>query len=95
MVQQYIQCCNREMIGQSTSYYDKPMKTDHHVKEKDEGKIDEYINLAADVRRQFMMKKVILPTVLGVLGTVPAKLPESLEKLQTSVLISQLDSFLV
>ena len=71
--------------------------TDHHVKEKKEGKIDKYMGLAAEVRRQFRVKTVILPIVLGALGTVPAKLSKSLEKLeiddatgslQTSVLIS-------
>ena len=70
---------------------------DHHVKEKEEEKIDKYMDLAAEVRRQFRVKTVILPIVLGALGTVPAKLSKSLEKLeiddatgslQTSVLIS-------
>ena len=37
---------------------------DHHVKEKEEGKINIYMDLAAEVRRQFRVKTVIVPTVL-------------------------------
>ena len=66
----------------------------HHVKEKEEEKIDRYMDLAAEVRRQFRVKIVIVPIVLGAMGTVPAKLSKSLEKyddvigsLQTAVLI--------
>ena len=55
---------------------------DHHVKEKEEEKIDKYMDLAAEVRRQFRVKTVIVPIVLGALGTVPAKLSKSLEKLE-------------
>ena len=70
---------------------------DHHFKENEEEKINKYIDLTAEVRRQFRVKTVIVPIVLGALGTVPAKLSESLEKLeledaignlQTSVLLS-------
>ena len=55
---------------------------DHHVKEKEEEKIDKYMDLAAEVRRQFRVKTVIVPIVLGALGTVPAKVSESLKKLK-------------
>ena len=34
---------------------------DHHVKEKEEEKIDKYIDLAAEVRTQFRVKTVIVP----------------------------------
>ena len=70
---------------------------DHHVKEKEEEKIDRYMDLAAEVRRQFREKTVIVPIVLAALGTVPVKLSKLLEKLeiddaigglQTGVLIS-------
>ena len=76
---------------------------DHHVKEKEEGKtwiwhgFGKYMDLATEVRRQFRVKTVISPIVLGALGTVPTKLSEPLEKLkieditgslQTAVLIS-------
>ena len=70
---------------------------DHHVKEKEEEKIDKYMDLAAEVRSQFRVKTVIVPIVLGALGTVQAELSKSFEnleiddvigRLQTAVLIS-------
>ena len=63
---------------------------DHHVKEKEEEKTDKYMDLAAEVRRQFRVKTVIVPNVLGPLGTVPAKLSESLEKLEIEDVIGSL-----
>ena len=65
---------------------------DHHVKEKEEEKIDKYMDLAAEVRRQFRVKTVIIPIVLGALGTVPAKLSKSLEKLEKQDLIGSLQT---
>ena len=73
------------------------IRIDHHVKEKEEENIDKYMDLAAEVRRQFRVKTVIVPIAPGALATVPAKLSESLKKLeiedvivnlQTAVLIS-------
>ena len=52
----------------------------HHVKEKEEEKIDKSMDLVAEVRRKFVVKTVIVPIVLEALGTVPAKLSESLKK---------------
>ena len=49
------------------------------VKEKEEEKIDKYIDLVAEVRRKFMGKAAIVPIVLENLGTVSAKPPESLK----------------
>ena len=60
---------------------DYAIPVDHHVKEKEEEKIDKYMDLAAEVRRQFRVKTVIVPIVLGALGTVPAKLSKSLKKI--------------
>ena len=40
------------------------------------------MDLAAEVRKQFRAKTVIVPIVFGALGTIPAKLSESLEKLE-------------
>ena len=45
------------------------------------------MDLAAGVRRQFRVKIVIVPIVLGALGTVPAKLSKSLEKLEIDDII--------
>ena len=63
---------------------------DHHVKENEEEKIEKYKNLAAEVRRQFRVKTVIVSIVLRAFETVPAKLSESLEKLKTEDLIGSL-----
>ena len=65
---------------------------DHHVKEKEEEKIDKYMNLAAEVRRQFRVKTVIVPIVLGALGTVPEKLSKSLKKLEIDDVIESLQT---
>ena len=65
---------------------------DHHVKEKEVEKIDKYMDLAAEIRRQFRVKAVIVPIVLGALGTVPAKLSKSLEKLEIEDVIGSLQT---
>ena len=65
---------------------------DNHVKEKEEEKIDKSMDLAAEVRRQFRVKTVIVPIVLGALGTVPAKLSKSLEKLEIDDVIGSLQT---
>ena len=63
---------------------------DHHVKEKEKEKINKYMHLGAEVRRQFSVKTVIVPTVLGAFQTVSAKLSESLEKLEIQDIIGNL-----
>ena len=65
---------------------------DHHVKEKKKEKIDKYIYLTAEVRRQFRVNTVIVPIVIGALGTVPAKLSKSLEKLEIDDVIGSLQT---
>ena len=69
---------------------DFAISMDHHVKEKEEENIDKYMDLAAEVRRQFWMKTVIVPIVLGALGTVPTKLSELLKKLEIEDIIGSL-----
>ena len=44
----------------------------HHVKEKEEEKIGKCMDLAAEVRRQFRVKTLIVSIILGALGTGPA-----------------------
>ena len=63
---------------------------DHHVKEKEKEKINKYMHLGAEVRRQFRVKTVIVPTVLGAFQTVSAKLSESLKKLEIQDIIGNL-----
>ena len=45
-----------------------------------------------EVRRQFRVKTVIVPIVLGALGAVPEKLSESLEKLEIEDIIGSLQT---
>ena len=61
---------------------DLAIPIDHHVKEKEEEKIDKYMDLTAEVRGQYRVKTVIEPIVLRDLGTVLAKLSKLLEKLE-------------
>ena len=65
---------------------------DYHVEEKEEEKTDKYMDLAAEVRRQFREKTVILPIVLGALRTVSAKLSEMLKKLDIEDIIGSLQT---
>ena len=50
------------------------------------------MDLAAGVRRQFRVKIVIVPIVLGALGTVPETLSKSLEKLEIDDIIGILET---
>ena len=45
--------------------FDFSILMDHHIKEKEEKKIDKYMGLAAKVRRQFRVETVIAPIALG------------------------------
>ena len=65
---------------------------DHHVKEKEEEKIDKYMDLTAEARRQLRLKTVVVRNVLGALGTVPAKLSGSPEKLEIEDIIGNLQT---
>ena len=69
---------------------DFAIPVDHHVKEKQGEKNDKYMDLPAEVRTQFRVKTVIAPIALGALGTVPAKLSKSLEKLELDDIIGSL-----
>ena len=56
---------------------DFAIPVDHHDKESEEQIVDKYMDLAAEVRRQFRVKTVVVPIVLGALGTISVKLSES------------------
>ena len=58
---------------------------DHHIKENEEEKVDKYMDMVAQVIRQFLVKTVIL-------GTVPAKLSESLKKFEIADVIRSLET---
>ena len=78
--------------GNTWYIVDFAIPMDHHVKEQEVEKIDKYMDLAVEVRRQFKVKTVIVPIVLGALGTVPAKLSKSLEKLEIDDVIGSLQT---
>ena len=65
---------------------------DYYVKRKKEEKIDKYMDLAAEVRKKFRVKTLIVPIVLGALRTVPAKLSEKLKKLKIEDIIGNLQT---
>ena len=48
---------------EENSWYivDFAIPMDHHVKEKEEEKIDKYMDLASEVRREFRVKTLIVP----------------------------------
>ena len=48
---------------------------DHNVKKNEKKKIGKYMDFAAEVGKQFRVNTVIVPIVLGALGTVLTKLP--------------------
>ena len=50
------------------------------------------MDFAAEVRRQFRVKRMIVPILLGALKTVPTKLSESLEKLEIKDVIGSLQT---
>ena len=78
---------------ENTGYIvDFAIPMDHHIKEKEEEKIDKYMDLQDEVRRQFRVKIVIVPIVLGALGTVPETLSKSLEKLEIDDIIGILET---
>ena len=68
--------------GNTRYIMDFAIQLDLHVKEKKEENIDKYMDLGAEVTRQYRVKTVIAPIALGALGIVPAKLSESLKKLE-------------
>ena len=61
---------------------DFPIPMDYQLKEKEEEKIDRYMELEAEVGRQFKVEALIVPIVSGALAKyqVPAKPSESLIK---------------
>ena len=78
---------------ENTGYIvDFAIPMDHHIKEKEEEKSDKDMDLQDEVRRQFRVKIVIVPIVLGALGTVAETLSKSLEKLEIDDIIGILET---
>ena len=78
--------------GNTTYIVDFEIPMDHPVEEKEEKKIYKYMDFAAGIRWQFRATTVIVTTVLGVLGTVPTKRSESLEKVETEDVTGSLET---
>ena len=79
---------------ESQTWYivDFAVPMDHGVKTKEDDKVDTYMDLAAEVRRQFIVKTVIVPIVVGALGTVPQRLEKYLEKLEIPDIIGSMQT---
>ena len=79
---------------ESQTWYivDFAVPMDHGVKTKEDDKVDTYMDLAAEVRRQFRVKTVIVPIVVGALGTVPQRLEKYLEKLEIPDIIGSMQT---
>ena len=68
------------------------IQMDHLGKENEKEKIDKYMDLPAEIRKQFRVKTVIVPIVLGALRIVPAKLSDLLGKFETEDVIGSLQA---
>ena len=71
---------------------DFEIPTDHPIKEKEEKKIYKGMDFTAGIRRQLRVTTVIVPIVLGALGTVATKLSESFKKVEIEDVIESLQT---
>ena len=55
---------------------------DHRVKLKDGKKRDRYLNFARELKKQWNMKVMMIPIVVGALRTIPKGLVKGLENLE-------------
>ena len=55
---------------------------DHRVKLKESEKKDKYLDLAWELKELWNMKVIVIPIVIGVLGTVTKGLIQGLENLE-------------
>ena len=63
-------------------FVDVTVPMDHRVAVKESEKIDKYLDLATEVKRDHTVKVEIIPVVIGALGTIPKGLKESIKKLE-------------
>ena len=71
---------------------DVAIPMDHRVKVKEDNKVETYLDLAAEVRRQYQVKTTIVPIVIGALGAIPERLEKSLETLELPDVIGSLQT---
>ena len=60
------------------------MSGDHNIEEKQKEKINNYQFLKLDVSRMWDCSTVVVPIIIGALGSVPKKLHHHLAKLEIS-----------
>ena len=65
---------------------------DHHVQEKEEEKLNKYMDLALRLEDNLGSRQWLYQLFLEALGTLPAKLSESLEKLEIEDVIGSLQA---
>ena len=51
---------------------------DYNVKKKEDEKVNNYMPLAAEVRKEHHVKTKIVPVIVGALGTIPRRLAISM-----------------
>ena len=56
--------------------------SDHRVKLKESKKNDKYLDIARELKKLLNMRVTVIPTVIGVLGTVTKSQIQSLKKLE-------------
>ena len=61
---------------------------DSGVKEKENEKVENYQNLARELRRMWEVKAIVVPIVVGALGTVPLRLKNNLKEIEVDTSIS-------
>ena len=62
---------------------------DKRVKEKEDEKFFKYQDLARELRKIWNMEVKVIPIVIGVLGTIPARLKDNLKEIVIPVKASQ------
>ena len=63
------------------TFVDVTVPMDHRVEEKENEKIEKYLDLATEVKRDNHVKIEIIPVVIGAMGTIPKRLDKYLKDL--------------
>ena len=60
------------------------------MKEKEDEKVVKYQDLARELRKIWSMEVKVIPIVIGVLGTIPARLKDNLKEIGIPLKASQI-----
>ena len=63
-------------------FIDGAFPMDHRVVDKENEKIDKYMDLATEIRRDHKVTVEIIPIIIGAMGTVPKRLTKYLKDLE-------------